>query len=207
MDNRNEVVIIDYDMGNIGSVVNMIKKVGGTPIVTSDSKIILSAKRLLLPGVGSFDSGMRNLIAKGLDKTITEAVLVNNIPLLGICLGMQLLLSNSEEGTLNGLDLIKGSAHKFKKSDNLFKIPHMGWNHISIKNASTILIDLNVESRFYFVHSYYVKCELKEDVLSTSNYINEFVSIFGRNNIYGAQFHPEKSHKYGMKLFKNFLSV
>lgn len=206
MDNINEVVIIDYDMGNVGSVVNMIKKVGGSPVVSNDPEKILNARKLLLPGVGSFDAGMTNLIDKGLDQIIIEAVLVNKIPILGICLGMQLLLSKSEEGSLKGLNLVKGSVHKFKKIDTFSKIPHMGWNQISIKKDSPILFELDYESRFYFVHSYFVNCDQEENVLATTNYINEFVSIFGMNNIFGAQFHPEKSHKYGMKLFKNYLN-
>ena len=206
MDNINEVVIIDYDMGNVGSVVNMIKKVGGSPVVSNDPEKILNARKLLLPGVGSFDAGMTNLIDKGLDQIIIEAVLVNKIPILGICLGMQLLLSKSEEGSLKGLNLVNGSVHKFKKIDTFSKIPHMGWNQISIKKDSPILFELDYESRFYFVHSYFVNCAQEENVLATTNYINEFVSIFGMNNIFGAQFHPEKSHKYGMKLFKNYLN-
>ncbi len=202
----NEIVIIDYNMGNIGSVVNMIKKSGGYPIVSSDENIILSSKKLLLPGVGSFDAGMNNLKNLGLDSVIKMAVL-SNIPILGICLGMQLLLSNSEEGELDGLNLVQGSSHKFKSMNREYKIPHMGWNNLNILKNDNILNSLDLDSRFYFVHSYFVKCMNSNDVLTTTNYITDFVSMYKNGNIYGAQFHPEKSHKYGMQLFKNFINL
>jgi len=202
----NTIIIIDYNMGNIGSVVNMIKKSGGVPIVSSDPYVILSASKLLLPGVGAFDAGMKNLKDKGLDKVICKAV-SDNIPLLGICLGMQLLLSSSEEGISEGLNLVKGNVSKFISDDKYKKVPHMSWNTLDIKKNSILLNSLENESRFYFVHSYYVKCENSSDVLATTKYINNFVSVFNKGNIYGAQFHPEKSHKYGMKLFQNFLSI
>jgi glutamine amidotransferase len=206
MDNMNEVVIIDYKMGNIGSVVNMIKKSGGVPIVSSDANTILAAKKLLLPGVGSFDAGMRSLKDSGLDKIICNAVSLN-IPLLGICLGMQLLLSRSEEGISKGLNLVEGSVYKFISDDKYKKVPHMSWNTLDIKKNNKLLNCLDQDSRFYFVHSYYVKCVNNDEVLSTTKYINEFVSVFNKSNIYGAQFHPEKSHKYGMRLFQNYLTL
>lgn len=206
MYNMNEVVIIDYKMGNIGSVVNMIKKSGGVPIVSSDENTILAAKKLLLPGVGSFDAGMRSLKDSGLDKVICNAVSLN-IPLLGICLGMQLLLSRSEEGISKGLNLVEGSVYKFISDDKYKKVPHMSWNTLDIKKNNKLLNCLDQDSRFYFVHSYYVKCVNNDEVLSTTKYINEFVSVFNKANIYGAQFHPEKSHKYGMRLFQNFLTL
>lgn len=203
---KNEITIIDYKMGNIGSIVNMIKKSGGVPIVSSDANTILSAKKLLLPGVGSFDAGMRSLKDSGLDKIICNAVSLN-IPILGICLGMQLLLSGSEEGVSEGLNLVEGSVHKFISYDKTNKIPHMSWNTLNIKRQSNLLNSLDENSRFYFVHSFYVRCVNNNEVLSTTNYINEFVSVFNKANIYGAQFHPEKSHKFGMRLFQNFLTL
>jgi glutamine amidotransferase len=204
--NEKEIIIIDYKIGNIGSVVNMIKKSGGVPIVSSDANTILSAKKLLLPGVGSFDAGMRSLKDSGLDKIICNAVSLN-IPLLGICLGMQLLLSTSEEGISNGLNLVEGSVCKFISDDKYKKVPHMSWNTLDIKKNNKLLNCLDHDSRFYFVHSYYVKCVNNDEVLATTKYINQFVSVFNKANIYGAQFHPEKSHKYGMRLFQNFLTL
>jgi glutamine amidotransferase len=202
----NTVVIIDYGMGNIGSVANMIKKAGGKAIITSNKDEILRAKKLLLPGVGAFDAGMTNLNDKGLTDVIIEAVRSSDTCLLGICLGMQLLLDKSEEGRLPGMGLIPGTVRRFLSDNISMKIPHMGWNSIHIKNMNQLMHSLE-ESRYYFVHSYYVKCNNPEDVVSTSHYIIDFDSIVKKNNVFGAQFHPEKSHKHGLTLFQNFIAL
>jgi glutamine amidotransferase len=202
----NSIVIIDYGMGNIGSVANMIKKAGGNAIITSDKEQILRAKKLLLPGVGAFDAGMINLNDKGLKDVILEALYCSDTSLLGICLGMQLLLEKSEEGQLPGMGLISGTVHRFVSDNISMKIPHMGWNSIHIKNNNSLMHSLE-DSRYYFVHSYYVKCNNKEDVISTTHYIVDFDSIICKNNVYGAQFHPEKSHKFGLTLFQNFIAL
>jgi glutamine amidotransferase len=202
----NSITIIDYGMGNIGSVANMIKKAGGEAIITSNKHEILRAKKLLLPGVGAFDAGMTNLNQKGLVNVIKEAVNNSDTSLLGICLGMQLLLDKSEEGELSGIGLISGTVHRFVSDNISIKIPHMGWNSIQIKNHNQLMHSLD-ESRYYFVHSYYVKCNNPEDVVSTTHYILDFDSIVRKKNVYGAQFHPEKSHKYGLSLFQNFIAL
>lgn len=204
--NSNSIVIIDFGMGNIGSVANMIKKAGGNAIITSDKDKILRAKKLLLPGVGAFDAGMNNLHDKGLTNVIIEAVSSADTTLFGICLGMQLLFDKSEEGELPGIGLISGTVNRFVSDNMSVKIPHMGWNSIQIKNTNQLMNSLE-DSRYYFVHSYYVKCNNPEDVVSTTHYIEEFDSIVRKNNVYGAQFHPEKSHKFGLTLFQNFIAL
>jgi len=200
------ISIIDYGMGNIGSVINMIKKAGGTPELVSDQKGIENAEKLLLPGVGSFDAGMRNLKTRNIDKVIADVVLQKKTPILGICLGMQLLLNGSEEGMLPGLKMIDGFAKKFPANTGSFKIPHMGWTSVAVAKKNKI-IEAEPENRFYFVHSYYVECSDKNDVLGSSHYILDFVSMLQKDNIYGAQFHPEKSHKFGFQLFQNFITL
>lgn len=199
------LVIVDYGMGNLGSIKNMLKKLGYASIITSDVEIIKSATRLIFPGVGSFDYGMIQIKELGLVDILTHKVLIEKIPVLGICLGMQLMTSKSEEGVLKGLGWIKGKVCKFVSKS--FKIPHMGWNTIHICKKNCLFDEMGDEKRFYFAHSYYVQCEDIEDVLTTTQYAVEFVSSFQKNNIYGVQFHPEKSHKFGMQVLKNFMEI
>lgn len=198
------VTIIDYGMGNLGSISNMIKKIGYKSVITSDLEKIKKATKLVLPGVGSFDNGMKNLENLGMIEVLNQKVLGDKIPILGICLGMQLMTKCSEEGALNGLGWIDAKTKKFV-SDTL-KIPHMGWNVVNHQKDSSLFNEqLESEKRFYFVHSYYVDCFNNEDILTTTPYTHDFVSSFEKENIIGAQFHPEKSHKYGMTLLNNFL--
>ncbi|MCG3714143.1 imidazole glycerol phosphate synthase subunit HisH [Arcobacter lacus] len=197
------VTIIDYGMGNLGSIANMIKKVGHKSVITSDLEEIKKATMLILPGVGSFDNGMRNLAEFGMIEVLNQKVLLEKTPILGICLGMQLMTKSSEEGNLVGLGWIDAQTRKFE-SDTL-KIPHMGWNIIKHQKSSKLFDEMKSEKRFYFVHSYYVNCTYSEDILTTTTYTCDFVSAFERKNIVGAQFHPEKSHKFGMSLIKNFV--
>ena len=206
MPDQKTITVIDYGMGNIGSVVNMIKKAGGKPIVSSSIDDIYSAERILLPGVGSFDAGVTQLKEKKLFDPIIEVVNGKKTPLLGLCLGMQLLFNKSEEGVLKGLGLVEGEVKKFISTDTKLKIPHMAWNKVSLERKNDLMEGLD-ENRFYFVHSYYVNCLNEVDKLGLTNYIIDFVSIVQNGNIYGAQFHPEKSHKYGLRIFQNFLSI
>jgi glutamine amidotransferase len=199
------IVIVDYGMGNLGSVKNMFKKVGQEAIISSDIEIIKNAKKLLLPGVGSFDNGMKRLKETGLDKILYKKAVVEKTPILGICLGMQLLTKRSEEGVLDGLGFVAAEVKKFCFSQSGLKIPHMGWNIAHENKESKLLVDMPEEKRFYFVHSYYVSCTNKDDVLTSTHYGRDFVSSFESGNILGAQFHPEKSHRFGMQLFKNFV--
>lgn len=201
------IVIVDYKMGNLGSIANIIKKVGHTSIITSDINIIKNATKLILPGVGSFDKAMKNIRELNLLDVLNEKVLVQKTPLLGICLGMQLLTQKSEEGNVEGLGWIEGEVVKFifKENRSDLKIPHMGWNEVSIPNQHVLFDEMYDHPRFYFVHSYHAVCKHRENILTTSTYGYEFASGIVKYNIMGVQFHPEKSHKFGMKLIKNFI--
>lgn len=197
------IVVIDYGMGNLGSIVNMVKKVGYKCHITSDLEEIKKATKLILPGVGSFDNGMKKLKELGMINILNQKVLVEKTPILGICLGMQLMTKSSEEGSMTGLGWIDAVSKRFV-SDTL-KIPHMGWNIVKHQKSSCLFDECESEKRFYFVHSYCVSCNHKEDILTITNYTHDFISSFKKNNIIGVQFHPEKSHKFGMNLIKNFM--
>lgn len=199
------VGIIDYGVGNIGSIQNMIKKIGYDSIVSSDPNIINKADKLLLPGVGAFDYAINKLKEYKLFDLLNVEVLINKKPILGICLGMQIMTNGSEEGSEEGFGWVDAYVHKFR-SESL-KIPHMGWNLVKIEKDSIVSSNLYDENRFYFVHSYYVECKCDEDVLFSSNYGLNFVSGFSKENIYGVQFHPEKSHKFGKKILENFCKL
>ena len=202
------ITIIDYGMGNLGSIANMIKKVGGQSLITLELNEIKKATKLLLPGVGSFDNAVKNLQDLSLIDIIRKKVIEDKTPILGICLGMQLLTHSSEEGKLKGFGFIDAEAKKFNFDtlDENFPAPHMGWNKTQLQKESKLYIDNDdINRRFYFVHSYAVTCNNEADILTTTHYGYDFVSSFEKDNIIGCQFHPEKSHKYGMKLLKNFV--
>ncbi len=203
------IVVVDYEIGNIGSIINMVKKVGGHAVCSSDKDEIKDADKLILAGVGSFDTGVINLENKNLIPLLEEKVLDDKIPILGICLGMQLMTKGSEEGNLPGLGWIDAQTVRFnfKLKNQKYKIPHMGWNGAKIVREGSLFKDMYPDARFYFVHSYYVDCKHKEDIVAITNYGFDFVSSFQKNNIMGTQFHPEKSHKYGLKLIKNFVEM
>ncbi|WP_323593467.1 imidazole glycerol phosphate synthase subunit HisH [Aliarcobacter butzleri] len=197
------VAIIDYGLGNLGSIYNMFKKVGIESIITSDVESIKKASKYVLPGVGSFDHGINNLKNAYFFETLEKEVLNNKKPILGICLGMQLLTNFSEEGKEIGLGWIDAKTVKFNMIDKTLSIPHMGWNKVNPKTTNNIFENLE-NNRFYFVHSYHVVCNNKENILATANYGEKFTCSIYKDNIYGVQFHPEKSHKFGMQLLKNF---
>jgi imidazole glycerol-phosphate synthase subunit HisH len=201
------ITIVDYGMGNLGSVFNMFKKIGVASIITSDLEEINSADKLLLPGVGSFDKAMQKITTSGIKEILDQKILIEQTPILGICLGMQLLTNSSEEGTEKGLGYINASAKKFVFNDNKMKVPHMGWNLVNESTKSKLTENFIEESRFYFVHSYYVEVVNQENSILKTNYGLEFDSAIQHKNVYGAQFHPEKSHKFGMKLFENFAKL
>ncbi len=199
------IVIVDFGMGNTGSVLNIIKKVGGSAIVSSNMADIQNATKLIFPGVGSFDTGMRNLKKLGLIEVLSDAVLNKKKMILGICLGLQLFSKTSEEGELAGLGWINAKTVKFQGIT--LPVPHMGWNHVSRKKAHFILDGLDNASRFYFVHSYHLITDNSDIVVGTSYYAYDFTSIVAQGNILGVQFHPEKSHKYGYQLIRNFINA
>ena len=202
------ITIIDYGMGNLGSIRNMFKRIGVSSEISGDKETIATAKKILLPGVGAFDAAMERIALSGLLEVLNTKVLTEKIPVLGICLGMQLLTKSSEEGILPGLGWIDATTIRFRfPEEELLKVPHMGWNRVYEANASALIADLPAEPRFYFVHSYYVQASLPEDVLMTTPYGKDFHSVIQHDNIYGAQFHPEKSHKFGMKLLENFARI
>ena len=199
------ITIIDYGMGNLGSISNMFKRIGVESEVTGDKEKIASAKKILLPGVGAFDAAMERINEGGYREILDRKALQEKVPVFGICLGMQLLTNSSEEGKLPGLGWIPAKTTKFTfENDSKLKVPHMGWNRVYEKNQSLLIRDLPPEPRFYFVHSYYVLAENENHILTTTTHGVEFNSIIQKENIYGAQFHPEKSHKFGMKLLENF---
>jgi glutamine amidotransferase len=200
------IVIIDYGMGNLGSIVNMFKKVGAKAEVSSDLNVIANAQKLLLPGVGSFDRAMERIETLGIKAVLDEQALLIKKPILGICLGMQLLTRGSEEGKLSGLGWIDADTIKFPKISGL-RIPHMGWNNVEFKTPSPLTMNLPEESSFYFVHSYYVKVDNQSNSILKCDYGLSFDAAIQKDNIFGAQFHPEKSHKYGMQIFKNFVNL
>jgi len=199
------ITIIDYGMGNLGSISNMFKRIGVESEVTGNREKIASAKKILLPGVGAFDAAMERINEGGYREILDRKALQEKVPVFGICLGMQLLTNSSEEGKLPGLGWIPAKTTKFIfENDSKLKVPHMGWNRVYEKNQSLLIRDLPPEPRFYFVHSYYVLAENVNHILTTTIHGVEFNSIIQKENIYGAQFHPEKSHKFGMKLLENF---
>jgi imidazole glycerol-phosphate synthase subunit HisH len=202
------ITVVDYGAGNIGSVLNMIRKVGGQAVASGQSDELLKAEKILLPGVGSFDNAMSRLKNLALIEVLQERAEAG-VPFFGICLGMQLLSNNSEEGTLPGLGLIPGSVRRFKfdAEQAHLKIPHMGWNRAEPLREHSLCKGLENDARFYFVHSYFYECENPEHVLFKSTYGSDFASGIQRENVMGVQFHPEKSHRYGMQLLKNFIEL
>jgi glutamine amidotransferase len=202
------ITIIDYKTGNLGSIQNMLKKIRVESVVTSDPTEIAAATKMILPGVGSFDQGMRNLNKLNIKDIINRRVIEDKIPVLGICLGMQLMTSGSEEGKLEGLGWIDAETIRFRFEDSSrYKSPHMGWNYIRQQKESRLMKDMLPDSRFYFVHSFYVRSNNHGDILTSTVYDKEFTSSFEKENIIGVQFHPEKSHKFGMALLKNFAEL
>ena len=198
------IAIIDYGMGNLRSVQKGFERMGHEAVVTSDAKTILSASKVVLPGVGAFPDCMRNLREYGLIDAVHKSI-SSGKPFLGICLGLQLLFTESEEfGISKGLDIIKGRVIRFKTQDASLKIPHMGWNSVSIKRRPPALADVRDESHFYFVHSFHVVPEDKAVIATTTPYGFEFVSSIWKDNIFASQFHPEKSQTVGLSILKRF---
>jgi len=200
------ITIIDYGMGNLGSILNMLKRIGSSATITDDIETIKGARKLLLPGVGAFDQAMKRINASGLREVLDHKALVERVPILGICLGMQLLTRSSEEGTVDGLGWIAASTHRFPASEGL-KVPHMGWNIVHPTQPSPLTHDMTEETRFYFVHSFYVKTEHEKNAILKATHGLTFDAGIQEGNIMGVQFHPEKSHKFGMRLLTGFAEI
>ena len=202
------ITIVNYGLGNIGSMQNMLRHIGVLSKLESDPIEISKARKLILPGVGSFDAAMNEITnIPGLINVLNHKAKVEKIPILGICLGMQLMTRSSEEGVKKGLGWINADTKRFRL-ESKFKVPHMGWNNVEV-NSSTELTDISDDvQRFYFVHSYYVKVDHQVNSLFKTKYgLVEFDSGIVDQNIYGVQFHPEKSHKFGMNLFQRFANI
>ena len=199
--------IVDYNTGNVGSILNMCKRAGISAVSASDIGTVRSSTHLLIPGVGAFDNGIKNLRESGLDTILAEEVLSKQKPVLGVCLGAQIMLESSSEGNEKGLGWIKGRCEKFESGNNI-KVPHMGWNSLTIRCNDGIFNEMPANPpRFYFVHSYYFSLEKEENIIATTQYGIEFSSAFKNSNIYGVQFHPEKSHMFGLQLLLNFMRI
>src|SRR3989344_8748786 len=200
------IAIIDYGIGNLRPIAKGLEEVGGEVIVTSDHDAIRNADRLVLPGVGAFGDGMRNLQEKGLDALLTEEVRKKGKPFLGVCLGMQLICTRSEEfGEHKGLGWIDADVKRFAFTDATLRIPHVGWNTVRFQGNHPLRQDIKDEADFYFVHSYYVSPKKKEAVMGITEYGGDFASVLAFENIFATQFHPEKSQKDGLKILKNFI--
>ena len=202
------LAIVDYGMGNLGSIRNMLKKLGVPATISASPEVLQEASKLILPGVGAFDTGMAAIRRLGLTDVLDRKVKQDRIPVLGICLGMQLMTRGSTEGGESGLGWIDASCVRFDAGSTRLKVPHMGWNVVQPTRPAALVQGMDQgEQRFYFVHSYYVRCNVPDDRLLRAAYGVEFDAGFQRDNIMGVQFHPEKSHKFGMRLLKNFADL
>lgn len=197
--------IISYGLGNIKAIENVYKKLSFPVKIIESKNDLKRVSKLILPGVGAFDYAMQKFNNSGLKDDIVKLVTKDQIPILGICVGAQMLCSSSEEGIMPGLNWIDASVKKFKKIEGKsLQLPHMGWNDVKSVNKSKLFDGMHDESRFYFLHSFYIDCEKSNQVIAISEYPKSFVCSVNKKNIYGVQFHPEKSHFYGIKLLENF---
>jgi glutamine amidotransferase len=201
------IAIVDYDIGNLGAVVNMLHRLGAATTITSDAAVLASAERIVLPGNGAFDACMRNLRASGLLPTLERRVLAEGVPLLGICVGAQMLGHGSEEGREAGLGWLDLRVRRLVARPGL-RVPHMGWNAVQVvQSGHPLVVGLGDDARFYFVHSYYIDPVHAEDVLLSADYGGPFAAAIARGNIAGVQFHPEKSHRFGKRLLGAFAGL
>jgi glutamine amidotransferase len=203
------IALVDYGLGNISAFANVYKRMNIPVVIAKNAAQLLEADKIILPGVGSFDYAMQRLNQSGIRETLDELVLINKIPVMGICVGMQMLAVSSEEGKLPGLGWIDGEVKKFDPLTFSQEacIPHMGWNDVKSVVKMQLFENLEQNARFYFLHSFYFHCNRSENVIATTDYGIQFSSAICSNNIYGVQFHPEKSHQWGIQLLKNFSKI
>jgi imidazole glycerol-phosphate synthase subunit HisH len=205
------IVIVDSGIANVGSIANMFKRAGALATISSAPDEVRAAEKLVLPGVGAFDTGMRHLTERGLVDALNEAVLERRRPVLGICLGMQLLARRSEEGQSQGLGWIDADVVRFRQLQDEhgapLRVPHMGWNTVRPVRETPLFTELGDGARFYFVHSYHMAVGDERGAAGRTRYGDSFVSVVARDNIYGVQFHPEKSHRFGLQLLRNFAAL
>lgn len=201
------IVVVDSGVANLGSIVNMLRRIGAAAEVSKDPNVIEGAEKLILPGVGAFDAGMRSITERGLIPALNTAVVKRKTPILGLCLGMQMFTRRSEEGGTGGLGWIDAETVRFSLdvAQHDLKVPHMGWNRAQLCRQHPLFDSLEEESRFYFVHSYHVVVNDPDVALAMTTHGYAFPSVIAQDNIVGVQFHPEKSHRYGMRLFQNFV--
>jgi glutamine amidotransferase len=201
------ITIVDYGTSNLGSMQNMLKKIGVPSRIAASADDLQDARKIIVPGVGSFDAGMRKLHESGMIPVLNQKALVERVPTLGVCLGMQLMTESSEEGELRGLGWVAARTMRFdQRSQPDLKVPHMGWNEVTPAKASALIADFPPEARFYFAHSFYVSCKSEDDVLLRVSFgAATFAAAFERGNLMGVQFHPEKSHRFGMTFLRNFV--
>ncbi len=203
------IAIIDYGVGNINAFVNIYKKLGSKVKIARKPEDLSGAEKLILPGVGHFHYAMQRFSDSGMRETSEDLVLNQKVPVLGICVGMQMLANRSDEGGLPGLGWIPASVKKIDSStlEHSTRLPHMGWNDIHVPTLNPLMINLENAARFYFLHSYYFECNNPSDSIATVEYGAEFTCAVNHSNIYGVQFHPEKSHHFGIQLLKNFYDL
>ncbi len=201
------ISIIDYGVCNVGSILNMLKRVGASARLVASPAELAGSSKLILPGIGAFDAGMGYLRQKGFVEPLREMVLEQKTPILGICLGAQLMTMGSEEGNDAGLGFFPAHVRRFRFETPGMKVPHIGWNRVKREKPNVLLDGYAGAPRFYFVHSYYMACDNPSDVIATTTYGQSFCSIIGHGGTVGVQFHPEKSHKFGMQLMRNFAAL
>ena len=202
--------IIDYGLGNVRAFANVYKNLNLPAIIVKHPRELKNVSKIILPGVGAFDYAMQKLDQSGMRQVLDEIVLHRHVPVLGICVGMQMLAFSSEEGSLPGLGWIDGEVKKFNSSSSLrqsIRVPHMGWNNIKPLKLNGLFQGLGVDARFYFLHSYYFHCHRSEDIIAVTDYVGEFACAVKSENVYGVQFHPEKSHQWGIRLLENFAKL
>jgi len=204
------ITIIDYGLGNIRAFANIFERLNIQVKIAKTKHDVVAADKIILPGVGAFDFAMSQLNSSGMRDVIEKEVISKGVPVLGVCVGMQMLANSSEEGQLNGLGWIGGTVNKFDKKlfdSELCRLPHMGWNNVKHSNKSILFNNVADFGRFYFLHSYYFNCYDSKNIISTTTYGINFASAINLNNIFGVQFHPEKSHLLGAQILKNFAEL